>query len=198
MRTHRSVLAVGLFALLQAANVSHALTFGRIATFTRDTAGATTFEIIDFCFDDDAVGNLTSKLGQGAYTYDTASKRLASLGVNTYSYDANGNVMSDGQRTIQYNPFNLPDWINKGGAQLNYSYDGAHARVNETSPTHGTTYSSVGLGGGYEFVIPADSTAANPKREERTYVSTPKGTLGVIPQTSVGTPAVNVATVANA
>ena len=68
LRTHRSILVFGLFALLQAATVSHALTFGRIATFTRDTAGTTAFEIIDFCFDDDAVGNLTQVNAPGGLT----------------------------------------------------------------------------------------------------------------------------------
>ena len=45
----------------------------------------------------DALGNITSKLGQGAYNYDATSKRLASFSGNTYGYDGNGNVLSDGQ-----------------------------------------------------------------------------------------------------
>ncbi len=56
--------------------------------------------------------------------------------------------------------------------------------MKETSPTHGTTY----YAGGFELVIPADSTSTTQKREERTYISTPEGTVGVITQMSASNP----------
>ncbi len=56
----RLTIACALFALLQATNIGHALTFGRIATITHDNAGTSTLEIVGFCFDDGALTQISS------------------------------------------------------------------------------------------------------------------------------------------
>jgi len=152
----------------------------------------------------DAIGNLKTLVGSGwggtglgtnVYTYDTDCKRLLSvtnavtpenaraLGSCIAGYDANGNVVNDGVRTAQYTAWNLPKTISRGPSSLSYEYDHSHGRVKEVSTAHGTTY----YVGGYELVIPADSSAATPKLEERTFIATPAGTVGVITQRTSGT-----------
>ena len=97
--------------------------------------------------------------------------------------EPNGNVLNDSIRTMDYTAWNLPKRITKTsgtntGSTLAYEYDASHARIKEVSTLHGTTY----YAGGYELVIPASSTAAQNQTEERTYVSSPEGTIGVITQ----------------
>ncbi len=98
----RLTIACALFALLQATNIGHALTFGRIATITHDNAGTSTLEIVGFCFDNDArtqistmtVGGLTtSKAYDGLGRLDTlitgASGAVQNLNVD---FDIFGNL----------------------------------------------------------------------------------------------------------
>ena len=97
--------------------------------------------------------------------------------------EPNGNLLNDSIRTMDYTAWNLPKLITKttgsnAGSTLAYDYDQSHARIKEVSTLHGTTY----YAGGYELVIPASSTAAQNQTEERTYVSSPEGTIGVITQ----------------
>ena len=145
----------------------------------------------------DAIGNLTSLVGSGwggtgtgtsTYGYDATCKRLTSVtGAQTRSmgcttgYDANGNLVNDSIRTMDYTAWNLPKLITKtsgvnAGSTLAYEYDASHARIKEVSTLHGSTY----YAGGYELVIPASSTANQNQTEERTYLSSPEGTIGVV------------------
>lgn len=145
----------------------------------------------------DAIGNIKWLIGSGYggmsplrsdYNYDTTEgcKRLISvtgpqsrnMGGCTVGYDENGNLRSDGLRTLQYTAWNLPKQITKGGNTLAYDYDHSHARVKEVSTLHGTTY----YVGGYELVIPVSSTATAAQKEERYFIATPEGSVGVITQ----------------
>ena len=100
---------------------------------------------------------------------------------STTVVEPNGNLQNDGIRTFAYTAWNLPKLITKTsgvntGSTLAYDYDQSHARIKEVSTLHGTTY----YAGGYELVIPASSTAAQNQTEERTYVSSHEGTIGVV------------------
>jgi RHS repeat-associated protein len=145
----------------------------------------------------DALGNIQTKAGQaGAYTYFTpavagaavANYRLINYAGRDYTYDGDGNVTSDGTggRTIAYTPWNLP-WraarttVN-GTNALTWDYDDSHARTIEKSTQHGTTF----FAGGYELVVPTDSTTLNPKMIERTYIPSPEGVVGTLTRTSIG------------
>jgi RHS repeat-associated protein len=145
----------------------------------------------------DALGNIQTKAGQaGAYTYFTpavagaavANYRLINYAGRDYTYDGDGNVTSDGTggRTIAYTPWNLP-WraarttVN-GTNALTWDYDDSHSRTIEKSTQHGTTF----FAGGYELIVPTDSTTLNPKMIERTYIPSPEGVVGTLTRTSIG------------
>jgi RHS repeat-associated protein len=133
----------------------------------------------------DALGNIQTKANQaGAYTYDATNKRLIDYAGRTYQYDGDGNVTSDGSggRTISYTPWNLPWRAARGGNALTWDYDDSHARTIEKSTQHGTTF----FAGGYELVVPTDSTTMNPKMIERTYIPSPEGVVGTLTRTSIG------------
>ncbi len=54
-----------------------------------------------------------------------------------FHYDANGNLMSDGQRTIIYDYDNMPNTIN---GSIRFVYDGMGNRVKKITPTNIRTY----------------------------------------------------------
>jgi RHS repeat-associated protein len=141
----------------------------------------------------DALGNILTKAGQaGAYTYFTpavagaavANYRLINYAGRDYAYDGDGNVTSDGTggRTIAYTPWNLPWRAARGANSLTWDYDDSHARTIEKSTQHGTTF----FAGGYELIVPTDSTTLNPKMIERTYIPSPEGVVGTLTRISIG------------
>jgi YD repeat-containing protein len=84
----------------------------------------------------DAIGNLTSKTGVGAYQYGS---NLNGTGVGpyqarkvngaTYSYDANGNLTSAGGWTYSWNADNTLAGMTNGSAPESYTYDADGERV---------------------------------------------------------------------
>ncbi len=103
----------------------------------------------------DALGNITSKTGVGAYAYNAAgsSQPHAVTGIvgtvngvvnPTYSYDANGNMTSGGGRTVSVTSFNMVAVISQGTASATFAYDDSHQRIKQTlvagSTTTVTTY----------------------------------------------------------
>ncbi len=103
----------------------------------------------------DALGNITSKTGVGAYAYNAAGSSrphaVASIvgTVNgvvnpTYSYDANGNMTSGGGRSVTDTSFNMVAVISQGTASASFAYDSEHQRIKQTlvagSTTTVTTY----------------------------------------------------------
>ena len=103
----------------------------------------------------DALGNITSKTGVGAYAYNASGSSrphaVASIvgTVNgvvnpTYSYDANGNMTAGGGRTVSVTSFNMVAVISQGTASATFAYDDAHQRIKQTlvagSTTTVTTY----------------------------------------------------------
>ena len=86
-------------------------------------------------------------------------------------------------RLIDYTAWNLP-WRARYNLSntLTWDYDHSHARMVERSNVHGTTF----FAPGFELVIPTESTHANPKTIERTYIPTPEGMIGVLTRTNVG------------
>jgi len=47
----------------------------------------------------------------------------------SYEYDANGNLISDGERTIEWNEDNLPVKITKGDTEIKFYYDANGTRI---------------------------------------------------------------------
>ena len=103
----------------------------------------------------DALGNITSKTGVGAYAYNASGSSRPHVvaeivgTVNgvvnpTYSYDANGNMTSGGGRSVSVTSFNMVAVISQGTASATFAYDDAHQRIKQTlvagSTTTVTTY----------------------------------------------------------
>lgn len=129
----------------------------------------------------DPAGNLTSRAGVGGYAYYPGTHRVQSAGGHSLSYDANGNVTAIAgpiPRSLSYLPFNLPSRISAGGNTLDYLYDGAHARIKETSQTAQGTAQTWYLGA-YE-----EHTRTDGEVEQRHYLATPDGPVGMITRRS--------------
>ncbi len=79
-------------------------------------------------------GNITMKEG---VTYDyTGPKPHAVKSTSdggAYTYDANGNMISDGIRTISYDYDNMPQSVTVNSATTSFVYDGADTRVKKTT-----------------------------------------------------------------
>ncbi len=87
----------------------------------------------------DAAGNLQSRAAVLNYVYNFGANnnhQVTSAGGYSLTYDANGNVTTlignGADKTLTYQPFNLPSQISAEGKLLGYLYDGAHARIKET------------------------------------------------------------------
>ncbi len=96
------------------------------------TAGSTTYGA--FLYDYDQIGNILTK-EDVVYTYGGPRPHAVTSLSNgkIYSYDANGNIVSDGQRTITYNYDNMPTTV----GSVNFTYDGYGTRIKKyvTSPS---------------------------------------------------------------
>jgi RHS repeat-associated protein len=121
-----------------------------------------------------------------AYSYVAGTHRLASGAGNSYgNYDPNGNVgtisNASGTRRLTYTAFNLPSAITGPGASITYIHDGAHARIKEVSSgaaSSGTTYY---LGGFEQHLRASDNVL-----EQRHYLRTPEGIVGIVTLRSNG------------
>ncbi len=89
----------------------------------------------------DVLGNITDKSGQGAYQYDSATDRLSTVGAHAYSYDDNGNVLSDGERTLTWTAQNMVRSLQRGGQAWSLLYDADGTRVvREEAAANTATY----------------------------------------------------------
>ncbi len=102
----------------------------------------------------DSVGNITLKGPTGAgkvYSYGTQSASCASGaltkrhavindGSTTYCYDANGNMLSGGNRTYQWDAENRPTSITAGGVSETYTYDADGERLKVVRGSTTTVY----------------------------------------------------------
>jgi RHS repeat-associated protein len=86
----------------------------------------------------DAIGNILSKTGVGAYSYNAGTRPHAidSIagtvnGVTNphFTYDLNGNMTAGAGRSVSYTAFNMTQSIYQGDNQEEYIYDPEHSRV---------------------------------------------------------------------
>ncbi|OWV82249.1 hypothetical protein ATY77_03155 [Rhizobium sp. R634] len=88
-------------------------------------------------------GNLLSRSRIGAYTYPTAATAVrphaaTQIGAKAISYDANGNMVSDGTRTLAWDGSNRLSTVTQNGATVTLAYGPDGSRVKK-SWAFGTT-----------------------------------------------------------
>ena len=104
----------------------------------------------------DAMGNISSKTGIGAYSYHatkkhqvTATSGGALLTAQSYAYDLNGNMNSRWGSTISWYSYNLPNTINDTGgsnsSQFFYAPD--RSRWKQVASYAGTSEQTIYIGG---------------------------------------------------
>ena len=90
------------------------------------------------------IGNITNKSDVGDYSYDGTDKANphAATDINgtTYAYDDNGNLTSDGTRTITWNYNNWPTDVVISGATTSFTYDYQGNRIKKSTSTSSVTY----------------------------------------------------------
>jgi RHS repeat-associated protein len=87
----------------------------------------------------DEIGNILNKEGI-SYTYGAKPHAVtATSDGKTYTYDPNGNMISDGTRTISYDYDNRPSSV-EAGSTTSFVYDGTGARVKKTTGVNAITY----------------------------------------------------------
>jgi RHS repeat-associated protein len=97
------------------------------------------------------LGNITSKPGNGVYTYPasgpTSTRPHTPSAVNgaSYVYDANGNLTAGGGRTYTWTIDNLPASISQTSGSESYSYDADGERIKKVAGTVTTVYLEGGL-----------------------------------------------------
>ena len=83
----------------------------------------------------------TASTGSTGYTYDYNNSAHVLKGVSTkpttvFGYDNNGNLKSDGTRTVTYTADNLPQTVTMGGNTTTFTYDGNGKRVKKSGQTN--------------------------------------------------------------
>ncbi|WP_409419233.1 RHS repeat domain-containing protein [Marinomonas sp. RS-M-Aa-14] len=106
-----------------------------------------------------ALGNITQKSDVGTYTYNqtqcgrqTGPHAVSSItGKGAYCYDQNGNLLSGDNRSLTYNSFDKPTYIQQNGETSTFSYGPDRQRYKQV--TTGTVPKTVYYIGGYEKEI---------------------------------------------
>jgi RHS repeat-associated protein len=107
---------------------------------------------LDQRFTYDPIGNLTYNLDVGAYTYPgppdpriwpppmTQPHTVRTAGANTYGYDENGNMISGGGRTVEWDDENRLLKVTVGNTVTQFEYDGSGQRMLKIEPAGTSTY----------------------------------------------------------
>lgn len=98
-------------------------------------------------FQYNALGNLTSKTGQGNYSYAgnlgtsyATPHAVTGIGTTNFSYDKNGNLLSDGKQTYKWDYKNRLIEGSATGLATKYLYDHSGERVKKSDGKNWTIY----------------------------------------------------------
>ena len=119
-------------------------------------------------YDYDGFGNLEHKSNTGYYAYDDPARphRLTGLYADAnhdnllqgFQYDAHGNVIQDGQRSIQYASFDKPTQITAGANAVIMSYGIDRTLIHRTQSSSGGNTTTLIAGGIEKISSPTGST----------------------------------------
>lgn len=127
----------------------------------------------------DALGNILTKSGVGAYKYGSdcsngygphAVCEITGSKNAIYSYDPNGNMTSGDGRTIEYTFFDKPDRIVKGNNITEISYGPSRSRYFRRDTVDISVTEHTYAGGSYEKVDFKNDGIAIDRTEERHYI----------------------------
>ncbi|NIO00204.1 MAG: hypothetical protein GTO49_35630, partial [Anaerolineae bacterium] len=79
-------------------------------------------------------------VGKGGNPSYVAANRSTSGGGQTYTWDDNGNLLSDGVRTYQYDHANRLKQVTEGSFSTQFAYNGDGVRVGKTIGAATTDY----------------------------------------------------------
>jgi RHS repeat-associated protein len=96
-------------------------------------------------FDYDGIGRMTYNSRLGIYSYpssgtDPRRAPSATGAISNYDYDLNGNMITGGSRTFQWNVDNLPTQIDGGGYSVQFVYGAIGDRIKKTSAAGTSLY----------------------------------------------------------
>ena len=107
----------------------------------------------DFTYD--ALGNITSKLGMGNYSYGAGNAgphAVTNAGGVNYTYDNNGRMLTGDGRTVSYTPFGKPKHMARGSNAVHIAYGPSQNRI-ERVDTGVKSATTTYVGGLYEKEI---------------------------------------------
>jgi len=107
----------------------------------------------DFTYD--ALGNITSKLGMGNYSYGAGNAgphAVTNAGGVNYTYDNNGRMLTGDGRTVSYTPFGKPKHMARGSNAVHIAYGPSQNRI-ERVDTGVKSATTTYVGGVYEKEI---------------------------------------------
>ncbi|MEK7672304.1 MAG: RHS repeat-associated core domain-containing protein [Patescibacteria group bacterium] len=98
-------------------------------------------------FQYNSLGNITSKTGQGAYSYAgnggtsyATPHAVTTIGTTNFVYDKNGNLTSDGKQTLKWDYKDRLIESAGGGKTIKYTYDHTDERVKKADNTYWAIY----------------------------------------------------------
>ncbi|MBK8972417.1 MAG: RHS repeat-associated core domain-containing protein, partial [Hahellaceae bacterium] len=111
----------------------------------------------------DDLGNILSKSGVGSYAYNEiavpsecgannsapgphALRRITGTKANYFCYDANGNLVKDNSRQLQYSAFNIPTQITKGSTVVKFDYGPERNRFKREDSSGGSSTTTYTIG----------------------------------------------------
>ena len=119
----------------------------RLQTLTTATPSAV--NLVNLSYSYDFKGNILSiadyvnttvphNVSSASYSLSPGKAHAFGITGKNFQYDANGNMTSDGARTITYNYDNMPQSVN--GTAASFVYDGNGRRVKKIVPSYTITY----------------------------------------------------------
>lgn len=117
---------------------SYSYTYDKVDRLTKVTRP----DLSTITYNLDSVGNRTSVVSGGVTTNYTVNNlnQYTHVGGTAFSYDLNGNLLSDGTNSYEYDYEDRLTRVTTAGGTVTYGYDGHGRRISKTTPGGVTRY----------------------------------------------------------